>query len=219
MRIIMERILRSGAELVLYDPERLPEPDPDWLRTETWEQSGGIIARFGGRGEALAVDGPFGAAVLKSYRRGGLVRRFVRKRYAWLGVDRARSVREWRVLRLLFAAGLPVPEPLAACVRRIGPTYEAALLTRRIRDARTLDEVAANFDAGRWRDVDALIDRFAEAGLHHPDLNATNLLVTSDDRLWMIDFDRADLGDQPVDPAPMHARLARSLAKMSIDRD
>ncbi len=218
MRVIMERILRSGPEFVLYDPERLPEPDPDWFRAEAWAQAGGIVARFGGRGEALAVDGPFGAAVLKSYRRGGLVRRFVRQRYAWMGLDRARSVREWRVLRALQDAGLTVPEPLAAFVHRIGPTYEAALLTRRIPDARPLDKVAADFDAERWRDVDALIDRFAEAGLHHPDLNATNLLVTPDHRLWLIDFDRAVLGDGPVDPAPMHARLTRSLAKLGIDR-
>jgi 3-deoxy-D-manno-octulosonic acid kinase len=218
MRIIMERILRSGSEFVLYDPDRLPEPAPDWFRAEAWAQAGGIVARYGGRGEALAVDGFFGAAVLKSYRRGGLVQRVVRKRYAWLGIDRARSVREWRVLRALHEAGLPVPEPLAAFVHRIGPTYEAALLTRRIRDARPLSEVAADFDAGRWRDVDALIDRFANAGLVHADLNATNILVAPDESLWMIDFDRARISDRPVRPAPMHARLARSLAKLGIDQ-
>ena len=218
MRDVMERILRSGSESVLYDSDRLPEPAPDGFRPDAWARSDGIVARFGGRGEALAVNGPFGAAVLKSYRRGGLMRRIVRQRYAWLGLERARSVREWRVLRALHEAGLPVPEPLAAYVRRIGPVYEAALMTRLIENARPLNEVAAEFDAKRWAAVDALIGRFAEAGLRHPDLNATNILVTPDRRLWMIDFDRARLGDRPVDPAPMHARLARSLAKLGINR-
>ena len=214
----MERILRSGSESVLYDPERVPAPDVDWFDPDRWERDNAVQQRFGGRGEAMAVAGPFGAAVLKGYRRGGLIRHLVRKRYAWTGFDRARSVGEWRVLRMLFAAGLPVPEPLAAHVRRIGPVYEAALLTRQVENARPLNEVAAEFDAKRWHDVDALIDRFAEAGLQHPDLNATNLLVTPDEQLWLVDFDRARLDDSPVDPAPMHARLARSLAKLGIGR-
>ena len=66
--------------------------------------------------------------------------------------------------------------------------------------------------------VDGLIERFADAGLRHVDLNATNVLVTPDGRLWLVDFDRARLGDRAVDPAPMHARLTRSLAKLRIDR-
>lgn len=214
----MERILRTGPDTVLFDSERLAEPSIDWFEPGHWEREGAVTDRFGGRGEALAVTGPFGAAVLKVYHRGGLVRHLVRRRYAWTGLDRTRSIREWHVLRALFDAGLPVPEPLAAHVRRTGPVYEAALLTRRIENARPLNEIAASFDAARWSDVDALIDRFAEAGLHHPDLNATNILVTPDEQLWMIDFDKATLFDRPTRPDPMHARLARSLAKLGVQR-
>lgn len=215
----MERILRSGRDRVLYDPERLAEPSVDWFEPAHWERSGAISDRFGGRAEALAVDGPFGAAVLKVYRRGGLVRHLVQRRYAWTGLDRARSVREWRVLRALFGAGLPVPEPLAAHVQRTGLTYQAALLTRRIEEAIPLSTAAGTFDAERWDDVDRMIDRFAAAGLWHADLNATNILVTPDGKLWMIDFDRARISDRPVRPDTMHARLARSLEKMGARRD
>ncbi len=218
MRIIMERILRTGPDTVLFDSERLAGPSIDWFEPGHWEHEGAVTARFCGRGEALAVTGPFGAAVLKVYHRGGLVRHLVRRRYAWTGLGRTRSVREWRVLRALLDAGLPVPEPLAAHVRRTGPVYEAALLTRRIENARPLNEVATSFDAARWSDIDALVDRFAEAGLHHPDLNATNILITPDEQLWMIDFDKATLSDRPTRPHPMHARLARSLAKLGIQR-
>ena len=219
MRTIMERILRSGRDRVLFAHERMIEPSVRWFEPAYWEEQGAVVERFGGRGEALAIEGPFGAAVLKSYRRGGLVRRVVRQRYAWLGFDRARSVREWRVLRSLYEAGLPVPEPLAAFVRRSALSYEAALLTRRIDDAPPLSEAAADFDAARWREVDALVDCFAAAGLWHADLNATNVLVGPDGKLWMIDFDRARICDRPVRPDPMHARLARSLAKLGIRRD
>ncbi len=218
MRVIMERILRTGPDAVLFDSERLAEPSLDWFEPAAWERAGAVHQRFGGRGEAIAVDGPFGAGVLKVYHRGGLVRHLVRRRYAWTGLGRTRSVREWRVLRAMFDAGLPVPEPLAAHVQRSGPTYRAALLTRRIENARPLSDAAADLDQARWADVDALIDRFARAGLSHADLNATNILVDPDETLWMIDFDRARISDRPVRPRPMHARLARSLEKLGIQR-
>lgn len=93
----------------------------------------------GGRQAAWYVSGMFGDAVLRQYRRGGLVAHLVRQTYLWQGAQRTRGFAELRVMAALHARGLPVPRPLAASYRRkAGLFYEAAILTQRIPDVRTL---------------------------------------------------------------------------------
>lgn len=102
----------------------------------------------GGRQAAWYVSGMFGDAVLRQYRRGGLVARLVRQTYLWQGAERTRGFAELRVMAALHARGLPVPRPLAASYRRkAGLFYEAAILTQRIPDVRTLAQILVN--AGR----------------------------------------------------------------------
>ena len=55
--------------------------------------------------------------------------RVVDDHYVWLGADRTRAFREWRLLRSLHAAGLPVPSPVAAHVYRTGVIYTADIIT------------------------------------------------------------------------------------------
>lgn len=216
MHNIMERILRFGRLAVLFDPGRTVVPEPGWFDPDWWAAREAIRHRFGGRGEALAVDGPAGPAVLRTYLRGGMVRHVIRSRYAWTGMNRTRSFREWRLTRALFDAGLPVPEPLAGAFSRSGPSYRAALLTRRIESVEPLPEAAPHLDRTDWQRLGALIERFASSGLHHPDLNATNILVGPDREFWLIDFDRARLVSDPVSARPMIRRLDRSLDKLGL---
>lgn len=213
----MERILRFGRLAVLFDPDRLAAPEPGWFDPAWWAARDAIRHRFGGRGAALAVDGPAGPAVLRTYLRGGLVRHVVRSRYAWTGTNRTRSFREWRVTRALFDAGLPVPEPLAGAFSRAGPCYRAALLTRHLESTDPLSQVADRLDRTDWQRLDSLIERFATAGLEHPDLNATNVLVGANGEFWLIDFDRARLLPKPIGAGPMIRRLERSLNKLALD--
>jgi len=121
MSDIMESILRFGPLAVLHDPERLAAPEPGWFDPAWWQARDAIRARYGGRGEALGVDGPTGPAVLRRYLRGGLVRHFNRSRFLYTGLERTRPWREWQLTRELWLAGLPVPQALAAAVERHGP--------------------------------------------------------------------------------------------------
>lgn len=216
---IMEHILRFGPLAVLHDPERLAEPESGWFDPDWWQARNAILARYGGRGEALAVDHSAGPAVLRRYLRGGMLRHFNRSRYLYTGLDRTRPWREWRVSRELWLAGLPVPQPLAAAVERRGTIYRGALLTARIENARTLNQAATELGTADWRRLGTLIAEFSQAGLVHRDLNAGNILIDDQSAFWLIDFDRASLGDHPGPKRAMLKRLLRSLNKLGCRHD
>lgn len=215
----MERIVRFGPVRVLFDEDAVEPPKPEWFEPDWWQARGAVTAEFGGRGKALAVETPGGPAVLRRYLRGGLVRHLNRDRYVYGSANTTRPFAEWRVTARLREMDLPVPRPLAAAFERRGAFYRAALLTRRIAGARPLTEVAATLDADDWRRVGRMLERFSRAGLRHPDINATNIVLDDARRPWLLDFDRARVVDASFDAGPMLGRLQRSLDKLGIEHD
>lgn len=184
-------------DAALFDGERLQRPRPAWFEPTHWGRRVHPV-HAGGRGGAWFVDAPFGAAVLRHYRRGGMAARVSREHYFWQGEARVRSFAEYRLTMTLLQRGLPVPRPLAACYWREGMRYRAAILLERLQPVRTLAQCAAEDPAqAPWDDVGRLVARFHRAGLDHADLNASNILVTTEpggrDDGWLIDFDRGRL--------------------------
>lgn len=200
--------------LILYDPERLETPGPEWLHGATWTAQGKVRADFGGRGQALWVDTPAGPAVLRRFRRGGLVAAALQDRYLRLGVHHSRAMREFRLLARLVDRGLPVPSPLIASFEPCGLFYRAALMTRLIPQARQLADLAPGLAMGDWSGLADTLTAFFEAGLVHPDLNARNILMDAQGRWFLVDLDRARLENRPVSADRMLARLERSLEKL-----
>jgi len=215
----MERILRSGPLRVLFDSALEAQPEVGWFDPHWWRDRGAVRADLGGRGQALAVDSPMGQAVLRVYHRGGMVRHLSESSYIYTGAYRTRPFAEWRVIRRLLHAGLPVPEPLAAAFRRHGVLYTGALLTRRIPDAEPLPESAKRMASADWKNLGELLGKAARTGLRHPDINANNILVDATGKFWLLDFDRAWIADNAFDPAPMIGRLQRSMRKLGVAHD
>jgi len=211
-----EASFRSADTVILYDPQAVDVVSPDWLQPRFWRQRNAVLGTLGGRGQALAVATEAGPAVLRRYCRGGQAARISRDRYVFLGYERSRSLREWRVMRRLRELGLPVPRPLMASCERAGVTYRAGLLTALIPDARSLAEAGAGLTAADWRSLADTLARLFSAGVVHADLNAHNLLLDRIGCWYVIDFDRARIQPGPADPAPMIRRLQRSMAKMGI---
>jgi 3-deoxy-D-manno-octulosonic acid kinase len=205
----------AGEATIVFDPARVPQADSSLFDPASHGARAQPVAGRGGRGAAWFVDGAFGAAVLRHYRRGGWMARISRDRFVWRGADAARSLCEFALLARLHRLGLPVPAPIAAQARRSGLTYDAALLMARIPGVESFaTRVNAQGASAPWETAGAAIAACHRVGARHADLNANNLLVDAGARAWLIDWDKGVL-----EPGPgawcerVLARLARSLRR------
>jgi 3-deoxy-D-manno-octulosonic acid kinase len=139
--------------------------------------------------------------------------------YVWLGVERTRAFREWRLLHDLHRRGLPVPEPLAARVVRTGPIYQADIAIAYLPGTRTLTSHLDDEGIGgeRWLEIGRMLRRFHDLGVDHPDLTAHNILIDAERRLFLVDFDNATV--RPPGPWKVGGlkRLQRSLRKVALE--
>lgn len=214
-----ETVEKTPTGAILYDKSIINQISEErftpggWLHAEPLRGSLGS----GGRGNTMYVGNVPRQFVWRHFRRGGLFGKIVRDRYWWTGEDNTRSFAEWRLLAKLANNGLRVPRPAAARYRRFGPTYTADIITVRIPEVRPLSRYIT--DAARddefWRATGGSIYEFHSAGVYHADMNAYNLQIDADGRLWMLDFDRGRLRR----PGPWQqrtlGRLHRSLVKVS----
>jgi 3-deoxy-D-manno-octulosonic acid kinase len=215
-----ERVLADQGGGIVFDAALVPAVDRRWFEPAWWQGQGALAAASGGRGGVSIIRTDAGEAVLRHYRRGGMVARLMGDRYLWLGADRTRSFREFRLMAHLLHRGLPVPAPLAAGFVRHGMRYTAELITLRIPCAATLAEkvLAAALDTELAGHVGALVARFHREGVWHADLNAHNILINPEG-LYLIDFDRGRLRAPHLSWQQDNLdRLRRSLLKLGAAR-
>jgi 3-deoxy-D-manno-octulosonic acid kinase len=214
-----ERVVVSGRHVMLMASDRGEMPSADWFDPEEWRRAGAVSIETSGRGQVLIVARGAETWVLRHYRRGGFVARFVDDHYLWAGADRTRPFREWRLLMSLRAAGLPVPSPVAAHVYRTGAIYTADIITSYLPDTRKLSSFIAQgrAPAGCWRRIGAMIRAIHDHGVDHPDLTAHNVLLDGEGNAFLVDFDNA----QQKPPGPWQRagveRFNRSLRKVALE--
>jgi 3-deoxy-D-manno-octulosonic acid kinase len=215
--MMMHEQTHNDAEgAILFDATASSQVGHEWFAADYWRERGALRMQSGGRGGVAIIATPAGECVLRHYRRGGLVAALMGDRYLWTGADRTRPFAEFRVLAEIARLELPGPVVVAARYRRHGLFYSGDLITRRIAGAQTLAErlAAGRLDGELAEEVGALVARFHRAGVWHADLNAHNVLVTTDE-LYLIDFDR---GRMRIPSAAWQQanlqRLRRSLLKL-----
>ncbi len=202
---------------MLFDPERVQAPDWRLFDRERWRAKGVLTTRPGGRGSIHFIDDGARHWALRRYLRGGMAAQFARDRFIYLGEERTRPFREFRLLARLLAQGLPVPVPVAAGYRRGIVTYVAELITERLPGTRPLSELVrdARITEANWQAIGRCLRRFHDAGVQHADLNAHNILVDDRGQAWVLDFDRGRLRVPGAWRDRVLERLARSLGKVS----
>ncbi len=164
--------------------------EPEFLRDRSK-----LIGRAQGRGVAWFFEHEDNKYVLRHYYRGGLVAKLSRDQYIWRGLEQTRPYREMGILQQLAIHDAPVALPFAARVTRHGLRYRADIITCAIAGAQTLVQrlVKGAMPEGSWRDVGAAIAAVHATGVYHADLNAHNILFDSNEQVFIIDFDKAQL--------------------------
>ncbi len=219
MDVIRERIEAVERGGILYDASQLRKPEPAWFTRQHWSDRGLLTEVTGGRGSVSFLRTEAGGWVLRHYRRGGLIARICHDGYLWLGESRTRSFAEWRLLAELRRRDLPVPAPVAARYIRSGLIYRADLITAELPASRTLAAaIAESLTSQQWNVVGATIARFHAHGVHHADLNAHNILLAADGRVFVLDFDRGRIRSRGAWEERVLARLRHSLEKIRGQR-
>lgn len=211
-------IVDLPSQHLICDPELIAQPDPAMFEPGAAGSAGITDIRQAGRKAVYFRRIGDGEYVLRHYWRGGQAARLSRQSYLWLGRERSRPFREWRLLHALWQQGLPVPRPAAARVVRRGPVYHGDILVERLPGTHTLAELAAQQALSRqiWARIGHTIRRFHDAGAFHADLNASNIMLDDRGRVFVIDWDRGRLRRPAARWQQANlARLARSLTRFA----
>jgi len=207
---------------IRYDLNIFKSIDDVSFDSQVWAQRSSIVGFAEGRGTTFFVQHQGMDFVLRHYQRGGLISRISNDKYLWLGLRFSRPWREWRMLEMMLAKGLPVPAPAAIKVERVGLSYSADIMMHRIPHARTLMSLLMQetLAEGYWIAIGSMIRRFHEQGVYHSDLNANNILLDEGGRCFLIDFDRCGFRKTKLKWQKENLlRLKRSLNKALKNED
>ncbi len=213
-----ETVERTKNGAILYDKAIINQISPERFTAAGWPHAEVLTGplRSAGRGNTIFVGNVPRQFVLRHYRRGGLLGKFIRDSYVFSGEDLTRSFMEWRLLDKLAANNMNVPRPAAARFCRRGTFYTADLITVRIPGVVSLSEYISTADRGEgfWQRLGASIWKFHEAGVYHADMNAYNIQIDKDGDVWMLDFDKGALKSPGPWQQETLSRLNRSLVKI-----
>jgi 3-deoxy-D-manno-octulosonic acid kinase len=178
---------------------------------------------YSGRGATYGIQlpGSCGHVVVRHAHRGGLPSRFVSDLY----LTRMPPLRELVASYRLRTVGVPTPELVAYVTYPASVFVRYDVATRELEGARNLAQVLettrdAEERAGAIHSTAILLNKLAEAGAHHSDLNARNILLLASASALeaaVIDVDQVRF-HVPRSPMVMGAnldRLERSLRKLA----
>jgi len=201
---------------IIYDSAVVGEINEHIFNPESHQEKGSLKGQALGRGTTYFIDVNGTQCVLRHYRRGGMVAKLLRDQYIWAGIQSTRAWREWDLLEHMLTMGLPAPAPVAARVVRKRFYYCADLITRRIENTQVLSAILqlSSIPEEIWQKIGATIKRFHSAGIYHADLNAQNILINSENQVFLIDFDKGCLRNPHSSWQHQNLkRLLRSLKK------
>lgn len=212
-------VLRTDRGAIIAAARDYADAEDGWFERDYWVAAGAIAQETTGRGNVLVVERGGETWAIRHYHRGGLVAKLIDDHYLWLGLERTRPFREWRLLAALAAEGLPVPRPVAARVCRTGPIYTADIITNYLPDTRRLSTYLADGAAPPevWARIGRMVKAFHDRGVSHPDLTAHNILLDSEGDVFLVDFDNAAVLPPGRWREAGLARLERSLRKVAME--
>lgn len=191
--------------------------DPKYLQANSLLDTSNIRLRHG-RGGIYGFKYKNQDLVLRHYNRGGVPAKFIKDKYMWTSLPKSRAMQELEMLQSMYKLGLPVPKPAAIRVHRKGLIYQADIVTVLIPNAKTLSTklLEAEVSNEEWQKIGQVIKKFHECNCNHADLNAHNIMMDKQGKIYLIDFDRSTI-KSPSGKWRMSnlERLKRSLEKLA----
>ena len=179
-----------------------------------------------GRGQTYFFKHEQQDYVLKHYWRGGLVGKLNADFYFWnpfneqpIQLQQTRAYQEFALLISLAELSLPAPTPIAARIFSSTLGYRADIITVTLPNTQSLaDSLTEAISDDTWFDIGVTIALFHRHNIYHDDLNANNLLIDNNNKVFIIDFDKGKIcSDIRTNSAPWKTqnlqRLLRSLIK------
>jgi len=207
---------------ILYDADLISDPtleifDRDYHSNNNPSFSSDLSEDAGiGRAKVVYFYRDNKNMVLKHYFRGGLIASIVKDLYFGFGIEKTRAFREWRLLKEMQKLDLPVPNAVAARVKKGLFFYQADLITQKIENTKTLSDVLSEEDLNskQWGRIGACIKLFHQKNIYHADLNARNILLDQEGEVYLIDFDNSSIRNDDASWKMSNlTRLKRSLNK------
>jgi len=199
-----------------YDENKVAEFSAQIFNADFWQQQKAITGSAQGRGTTWFIEYNSQQWVLRHYYRGGLVGKLIKDSYVYLGIGRTRAAQEFSLLAKMQRSNLPAPQPIAYQVIKNGLFYHADLISQRIENSSDLVAILSekSLSTSQWQNIGATIKKFHQQGIYHHDLNAHNILIDNNDKVWLIDFDRGEQRKIAVSWQNNNlARLKRSFQK------
>jgi 3-deoxy-D-manno-octulosonic acid kinase len=149
------------------------------------------VSVLGGRTSATPaqLDG-IGSVVIKHYRRGGLMRYFIKHRYLKFGKTRAQ--REFELLDIVATLGINIPQPIAYA-HRGHLFYRAWLITREIHQPLSLAYLSLQDEKKTSMAMASVIEQISlliQNDILHVDLHPGNAVVDAAGKVYLLDFDK-----------------------------
>ena len=200
---------------IIFDPELMPQPEADFFSCKLLDEKGLVCGRADGRGETCFYKQGKNQWALRHYIRGGLIGKILHDQYFGLSLKKTRAWQEWYLLSEMQAMDLPVPRPVAASVIKSGVFYRADLITEYLKNTKTLSDLLENSEISdnQWEAIGVLVKQFHNASVFHSDLNARNILIDDQQKVYLIDFDKCAFKKNDDWKKENIDRLKRSLLK------
>lgn len=201
---------------MIFDPGLISTPGRKIFSVDNLIEQGFVTGQSAGRGTTFFFRYHNRDWVLRHYRRGGMPAKVLNDCYFGFNPENSRPWKEWRLLHKLYMEGFPVPRPVAAqTVMNLG-CYRGDLITEHIPATNTLADTLkeSSLSCQMWFAIGACLRNFHNAGVYHADLNAQNILIDNDNKVYLIDFDRCSIKNSTWLKRVNLARLNRSLEKL-----
>jgi 3-deoxy-D-manno-octulosonic acid kinase len=161
-----------------------------------------------------------GSVVIKHYRRGGLMRYFIKHRYLMFGKTRAQ--REFELLGFAETLGINVPQPIVYAHRgRL--FYRTWLVTRQIHQSMSLARLSLQDEKKAGLAMQSVIEQtssLVQNHILHVDLHPGNVVVDRAGKVYLLDFDRGRVyhGNRQKLRNRYVARWQRAVAKHGLPK-